>query len=67
MSRPDRDECFGLPNSGAVAGVAFGLLIILIGLSAIFGWEIDIMPLIAIILGTLIMAGAIYRLTQRRS
>jgi uncharacterized membrane protein YvbJ len=37
----NRDECFGLPNSGAIAGLVFGLLIILWELSTFFGWELN--------------------------
>ncbi|MFB0504502.1 MAG: hypothetical protein ACETWE_11760 [Candidatus Bathyarchaeia archaeon] len=67
MGRRERDECFGLPNSGAIAGIVFGILIIMWGLSTLFGWEINIMAFIVIIFGALIVAGAIYRLTRRRS
>jgi uncharacterized membrane protein YvbJ len=61
-----RDECFGLPNSGAIAGIVFGILIIFWGLSTLFNWEINIMAILAIILGILIVAGAIRRSTRRR-
>lgn len=67
MGRRERDECFGLPNSGAIAGIVFGILIIMWGLSTLFGWEINIMAFIVIIFGALIVAGAIYRLTRGRS
>lgn len=66
MARRERDDCFGLPNSGAIAGIVFGLIIVVGGLSLLFEWEINIMALIAVIFGTLIVAGAIYKLTQRR-
>jgi hypothetical protein len=66
MVRRERDDCFGLPNSGAIAGIVFGLIIVVGGLSLLFEWEINIMTLIAVIFGTLIVAGAIYKLTQRR-
>jgi hypothetical protein len=66
MTRRERDDCFGLPNSGAIAGIVFGLIIVVGGLSLLFEWEINIMALIAVIFGTLIVAGAIYKLTQRR-
>lgn len=66
MSRRERDECFGLPNSGAVAGIVFGILIILWGLSTLLGWEVNLMAFAVIALGTLIVAGAIYKLTRRR-
>lgn len=67
MGRRERDECFGLPNSGAIAGIVFGILIIIWGLSTLFGWEINIMAFIVIIFGALIAAGAIYSLTRKRS
>ena len=65
MARHERDECFGLPNSRAIAGIVFGILIILWGFSLFFGWELNIMAFIALIFGTLIVAGAIYKLTRR--
>jgi len=61
-----RDECFGLPNSGAIVGIVFGILIIFWGLSTFFNWEINIMAILVTILGILIVAGAVYRLTRRR-
>ena len=67
MGRRERDECFGLPNRGAIAGIVFGILIIIWGLSTLFGWEINIMAFIVIIFGALIAAGAIYSLTRKRS
>ena len=67
MAARDRDECFGLPNSGAIAGIVFGILVLFWGLSLFFGWELNIMAFIAVIFGTLIIAGAIYRLTRGRS
>jgi amino acid transporter len=65
LGRRERDECFGLPNSGAIAGIVFGILIIIWGLSALLGWEINLMAFIVIIFGTLIVAGAIYTLTRK--
>lgn len=67
MGRRERDECFGLPNSGAIAGIVFGILIIMWGLSTLFGWEINVMAFIVIIFGALIVAGAIYRLARGKS
>ena len=66
MARRERDDCFGLPNSGAVAGIVFGLILVVVGLSLLFEWEINVMALITVIFGSLIVAGAIYKLTQRR-
>ena len=64
--KSSRDDCFGLPNSGAIAGIVFGILIILWGLSITFEWKINVMAVMVILLGTLIVAGAIYKLTKRR-
>ena len=61
-----RDECFGLPNSGTIAGIVLGLLVVAWGLSMLFGWEINFMAFIVVILGVLIVAGSIYRLSKRR-
>jgi len=66
MSKRERDECFGLPNSRAIAGIVFGILIILWGSSTLLGWEINFMAFAVIVFGALIVAGAIYRLTRRR-
>ena len=59
-------ECFGLPHGGAIAGIVFGILIILLGLSSLLGWEINLIAFIMILSGTLIVAGAIYTLTRER-
>lgn len=67
MSSQKKDDCFGLPNSGAVAAAVFGILITLWGLSLLFDWKINIMALIAIIFGTLIVAGSLYKITQKKS
>ena len=60
------DECFGLPHGRAIVGLFFGAIIIIIGLGNLFGWSIDLGPLAMIMFGILIIAGAIYGLTQRR-
>lgn len=60
--RPSEDECFGLPYGGAIAGIIFGLIIVIIGLVIISGLQIwDILwPLMIVILGVLIISGALY-------
>ena len=62
-------ECFGLPYGRAVVGIVFGVFLILIGLAIFSGQDIGqwIGPAAAIIIGILIVAGAIYGLTRRRS
>ena len=62
-----KDECFGLQNSGAIAGIVFGLMIVILGLSWAFGWEINFMAYLVLVFGALIVAGAIYKLTRKRS
>ncbi len=60
-------ECFGLPYGGAIVGVIFGLIIIVVGLGVylqetgyvVSFWPI-LWPLIIIIFGVLILAGALY-------
>jgi uncharacterized membrane protein YvbJ len=58
-------ECFGLPNGGAIAALVFGVIIILVGLTlflqANYDIRVDFWPLIIIIFGALILAGALYR------
>jgi len=60
--RPE-EECFGLPHGGAIAGLVIGIIIILVGLSSLL--HIDIWPLIIIIFGVLVLAGALYRYSRR--
>ena len=62
------DECFGLPHGGAIAGIIFGIIILIWGFAWLTGvdiWE-NIGPIIAILVGILIVAGAIYGVTRRR-
>jgi uncharacterized membrane protein YvbJ len=61
------DECFGLPNGGAIVGLIFGVLLILIGLFWFLGinfWS-NFWYLLLIIVGVLIVAGAIHRGSHR--
>ena len=62
-----RDECFGLPRGGAIFGLLIGIIIILVGLRELYGWEIEFGPFAIIVVGILFLAGAIYGLTRRRS
>jgi hypothetical protein len=58
------NECFGLPNGGMIVGLIIGIIIILFGLNfflqASYGFSIEFWPLIIIIFGILIVAGALY-------
>jgi len=65
------DECFGIPRGGAIAGIVFGLIIILFGatllLQAIYP-ELPPIPwwsFIIIIFGILMVVGALYGLRRR--
>ena len=61
------EECFGLPHGRAIAGIIFGAFIIILGLAMFLGqdiWEL-IGPSAAIIIGILIVAGALYRLSRK--
>ncbi len=59
------NKCFGLPRGGAIFGLVIGVIIVLVGLINFFNWRIDIGPVITIIFGILIAAGAIYGLSRR--
>lgn len=60
--RHSEDECFGLPYGGAIAGIIFGLIIVIIGFAILSGLQVlDVLwPLMIVILGVLIIAGALY-------
>ena len=68
MNDRPREECFGLPHGGAIVGIIVGIFLILIGLSAFYP-NIVIGPyiwaIVLVIIGVLIIAGAIYRTTRR--
>ena len=61
------NECFGLPRGGTILGLLIGIIIIIVGLQQVFGWQIDVGPFAIIIVGLLFTVGAIYGLTRRRS
>jgi hypothetical protein len=60
-------ECFGLPNGGMIAGIIFGIIIILAGLGLFLQatgyignfWNI-LWPIIIVIFGVLLLLGALY-------
>ena len=58
-------ECFGIPHGAAIAGIVFGLLIIAIGLGVIFNFSINFGAYFVIILGILIIAGAVYKESRK--
>ncbi len=67
MGKRAENECFGLPNSGAILGLLIGIIIIFVGLQQVLGWQIDFGPLATIIVGGIFVAGAIYGLIRRKS
>jgi hypothetical protein len=61
------NECFGLPHGGAIVGIIFGIIIIIIGLAIFSGlrlWDY-LGPAIMVIVGILIVAGALYGMRRR--
>jgi tetrahydromethanopterin S-methyltransferase subunit E len=61
------NECFGLPHGGAIVGVIFGIIVVIIGLAIISGVTISqyIGPMIMVIIGILIVVGALYGMRRR--
>jgi len=71
FGEPERrveEECFGLPHGGAIAGAVFGVFIIIIGIAIAFGQDVGrlIGPFVLIVVGLLVILGAIYALRRRR-
>jgi H+/Cl- antiporter ClcA len=72
--RRAEQECFGLPHGGAIVGVVIGVVILLWGvfmLAQQTGWiaqtsNFNFWVVIIIIVGILIVAGAVYRMTRPR-
>jgi len=66
----ETDECFGLPNGGAIGGLILGALILIYGVSWWLGYDLSLFwsttlgPFLVIVLGLLIVAGAIYGLSR---
>ncbi len=56
------EECFGIPYGGAIAGIIFGVFIILIGLSIALGLHIGrwIVAFIVFVIGLLIIVAVIF-------
>ena len=66
-------ECFGLPHGGTILGLVIGVIVLLWGIFTLadtMNW-IDRTPdlwfIILIIFGVLLIAGAIYGITRRKS
>lgn len=62
-----REECFGLPHGGLIVGVIVGVFLIIFGLSSIYGFSVwqYIWPIVLVIIGILIIGGAIYSYKNR--
>ena len=65
------EECFGLPHGGAIVGLIIGIIIIFVGFSSLAGIDIGESigrygwPLIVIVFGILLVAGALYSYSRR--
>jgi uncharacterized membrane protein YvbJ len=72
--RRAEQECFGLPHGGAIVGVAIGLIILLWGIFMLAQQtglinqtlNFNFWYIIIIVIGILIVAGAVYRMTRPR-
>jgi len=71
--RKAEQECFGLPQGGAIAAIVFGVIVLIFGVflllqqagvivGASFPWF-----LLAIIFGVLMVAGAIYTMSRSKN
>ena len=70
--RRAEQECFGLPHGGAIAGIIFGVIILIWGISMMLQ-QTGVIPvtfefwyIIVIIVGVLIVAGALYNMNRSR-
>ena len=73
IGRRAEKECFGFPHGGAILGLIFGTFVIIVGISLALGVNVGLVfvrwggALLAISIGILMIAGAIYGLSRRRS
>ena len=71
--RKAEQECFGLPHGGAIVGIVFGVIILIWGITTLLqqtGYiaeTFEFWYLIIIVVGVLIVAGAIYSLTHSKN
>ncbi|MEM1581097.1 MAG: zinc ribbon domain-containing protein [Candidatus Bathyarchaeia archaeon] len=63
------EECFGIPRGSAIVGLAIGIIMIIAGLSMLlkelFNITIPWWPLVVILIGILVIIGAIRGLRRR--
>jgi hypothetical protein len=64
--RRKENECFGLPNGGAIFGIIIGLMIIVWGLTTYLHIDFNWFPLLIVIFGTLMVLGALYTMKRKR-
>ena len=67
-------ECFGLPNGGAIVGLVIGIIVIIYGILFLgqqMGWISAsanyLWIVVVIVIGVLLIAGALYRMNRPRS
>ena len=60
----NEQDCFGLPNGGAIAGIIIGVMILIWGLTLWLEIDFPFWYIILIIFGILIVAGALYKITR---
>ena len=70
--RKAEQECFGLPHGGIIAGLIVGLIILFWGVylilqqTGVITGTVNFWIILLIILGVLMIIGAIYQMTRRR-
>jgi uncharacterized membrane protein YvbJ len=71
--RKAEQECFGLPHGGAIAGIVIGVIILIWGITmalqetGVITETIDFWFVIFIVVGILIVAGALYKITRPKT
>ena len=60
-------DCFGLPNGGAIGGIVLGILILLWGLTTMLNIEFNFWFIVLIIFGILMITGALYKITRPKT
>ena len=64
--RHPKDECFGLPHGGAIFGLVIGAVIVIWGFTELLGLNVELGTYVIIIIGIIIVSGAIYNLKKNR-
>jgi len=65
------DECFGIPRGSTVVGLAFGIIILLVGgiwflqQAQLIPETVEIWPFVVMMFGIVIIVGALYGLRRR--